>query len=43
MKIKIVSDLHLECCEVICNPRGYFGHNSSGLNLDFDPNFEVEL
>jgi hypothetical protein len=30
-------------CRVICNPRGYFGHNTSGLNLNFDPNFEVEL
>jgi predicted phosphodiesterase len=31
-------------CEVICNPRGYYsGVNSSGLNLDFDPNFKVEL
>ena len=30
-------------CEVICNPRGYFGHNTSGLNLDFDPNFEIQI
>jgi predicted MPP superfamily phosphohydrolase len=31
-------------CEVICNPRGYYsGVNSSGLNLDFDPNFEIEI
>ena len=30
-------------CRVICNPRGYFGHNTSGLNLNFDPNFEVEI
>jgi predicted phosphohydrolase len=31
-------------CEVICNPRGYYsGYNTSGLNLNFDPNFEVEL
>jgi hypothetical protein len=30
-------------CRVICNPRGYFGHNTSGLNLDFDPNFEIEI
>ena len=31
-------------CRVICNPRGYYnGYNNSGLNLDFDPNFEVDL
>ena len=31
-------------CRVICNPRGYYnGYNTQGLNLDFDPNFEVEL
>jgi hypothetical protein len=30
-------------CEIICNPRGYFGHNTSGLNLDFDPNLTIEL
>jgi 3',5'-cyclic AMP phosphodiesterase CpdA len=30
-------------CEVICNPRGYYGHNTSGLNLDFDPNLEIVL
>ena len=31
-------------CEVICNPRGYYsGVNSSGLNLNFNPNFEIQL
>jgi hypothetical protein len=31
-------------CRVICNPRGYYnGYNSSDLNPNFDPNFEVEL
>ena len=31
-------------CRVICNPRGYYnGYNNADLNLDFDPNFEVEL
>jgi predicted phosphohydrolase len=31
-------------CRVICNPRGYWNScNTSGLNLDFDPNFEIEI
>lgn len=30
-------------CRVVCNPRGYYGHNASGLNLNFNPNFEVQL
>lgn len=31
-------------CEVICNPRGYYNsYNNSGLNLNFDPNFEIEI
>ena len=31
-------------CRVICNPRGYYNsYNTSGLNPNFDPNFEVEL
>ena len=30
-------------CRVICNPRGYYGHNTSGLNLNFNPNFEVVI
>jgi hypothetical protein len=30
-------------CEIICNPRGYFGHNTSGLNLDFDQNLTIEI
>jgi hypothetical protein len=30
-------------CRVVCNPRGYYnGYNNEGLNLDFDPNFEVD-
>jgi hypothetical protein len=36
-------DYNIGECRVICNPRGYFGHNTSGLNLNFDPNFDVEL
>jgi hypothetical protein len=29
---------------VVCNPRGYYnGYNTSGLNLAFDPLFEVEI
>jgi predicted MPP superfamily phosphohydrolase len=51
-QIKYFSHGHTHCsfdyfigeCRVICNPRGYYsGVNSSGLNLNFDPNFEVEL
>jgi hypothetical protein len=34
---------HIGGCEIICNPRGYFGHNTSGLNLDFDPNLTIEI
>jgi hypothetical protein len=31
-------------CRVICNPRGYWtGVNSNNLNLNFDPNFEIEI
>ena len=31
-------------CEVICNPRGYYNsYNNAGLNLNFDPNFEIEI
>ena len=31
-------------CEIICNPRGYYsGVNTSGLNLDFDPNLTIEI
>lgn len=31
-------------CRVVCNPRGYYnGYNNSGLNLNFDPNFEIEI
>ena len=36
-------DYFIGDCRVICNPRGYYGHNTSGLNLDFDPNFEIEI
>ena len=37
-------DYQIGDCRVICNPRGYYnGYNNAGLNLDFDPNFEVEL
>ena len=37
-------DYKIEDCRVICNPRGYYnGYNNADLNLDFDPNFEVEL
>jgi Icc-related predicted phosphoesterase len=31
-------------CRVICNPRGYYdGYNTHGLNLNFNPNLEIEL
>ena len=31
-------------CRVVCNPRGYYnGYNNADLNIDFNPNFEVEL
>jgi hypothetical protein len=31
-------------CRVICNPRGYYsGYNNHGLNLNFDPNLEIEI
>lgn len=37
-------DYRVGGCRVICNPRGYYnGYNNSGLNLDFNPVFEVEL
>lgn len=37
-------DYMISDCRVVCNPRGYYnGHNNEGLNLDFNPNFEVEL
>lgn len=33
-----------ENCRVVCNPRGYYnGYNNSGLNLDFDPHFTIEI
>jgi hypothetical protein len=37
-------DYKIGDCRVVCNPRGYYnGYNNEGLNLDFNPNFEVEL
>ena len=37
-------DYEIGECRVVCNPRGYYnGYNNHGLNLNFDPNFEVEL
>lgn len=31
-------------CRVICNPRGYYnGYNNQGLNLNFNPNLEIEI
>ena len=37
-------DYHIGECRVICNPRGYYnGYNTSGLNPNFNPNFEIEL
>jgi predicted phosphodiesterase len=37
-------DYKIGDCRVVCNPRGYYnGYNNADLNLDFDPNFEVEL
>jgi Icc-related predicted phosphoesterase len=35
---------HIGECRVVCNPRGYYnGYNNAGLNLNFDPNFQIEL
>jgi hypothetical protein len=35
---------HIGECEIICNPRGYWNScNTSGLNPNFDPDFEIEL
>ena len=37
-------DYNIGECRVICNPRGYWnGYNTSGLNLNFNPNFEIEI
>jgi hypothetical protein len=37
-------DYKIGDCRVVCNPRGYYnGYNNADLNIDFDPNFEVEL
>ena len=37
-------DYRIEECRVICNPRGYYNsYNNSGLNLNFNPNFEIEI
>jgi predicted phosphodiesterase len=37
-------DYKIGDCRVVCNPRGYYnGYNNADLNLNFDPNFEIEL
>ena len=37
-------DYRIGECRVICNPRGYYNsYNNSGLNLNFNPNFEIEI
>jgi predicted phosphodiesterase len=37
-------DYKIGDCRVVCNPRGYYnGYNNADLNIDFDPNFMVEL
>jgi predicted phosphodiesterase len=37
-------DYKIGDCRVVCNPRGYYnGYNNADLNLDFDPNFEIEI
>ena len=37
-------DYKIGDCRVVCNPRGYYnGYNNADLNINFDPNFEVEL
>ena len=37
-------DYRIGDCRVICNPRGYYnGYNNADLNLNFNPNFEVEI
>jgi len=30
-------------CRIVCNPRGYYnGYNNADLNIEFDPNFEID-
>jgi predicted phosphodiesterase len=37
-------DYKIGDCRVVCNPRGYYnGYNNADLNINFDPNFDVEL
>jgi predicted phosphodiesterase len=37
-------DYKIGDCRVVCNPRGYYnGYNNADLNINFDPNFEIEL
>jgi hypothetical protein len=37
-------DYQIGTTRVICNPRGYYnGYNNADLNVDFDPNFEINL
>jgi hypothetical protein len=37
-------DYQIGECRVICNPRGYYnGYNNADLNLEFNPNFEIEI
>jgi predicted phosphodiesterase len=37
-------DYKIGDCRVVCNPRGYYnGYNNADLNIDFDPNFEIEI
>ena len=36
-------DYKIGDCRVVCNPRGYYnGYNNADLNLEFNPNFEVD-
>lgn len=37
-------DYHIGNCRIICNPRGYYnGYNNAHLNLNFNPDLEIEI
>lgn len=37
------SDYEIGSCRVVCNPRGYHLSSGRGENVDFDPNFIIEI
>lgn len=37
------SDYEIGSCRVVCNPRGYHLSSGQGENVDFDPNFIIEI